>query len=56
MKNKIEKISLKPFKSAQKAIMEEIYIPKAFRKLITIDEATKELIEDPKSEKNKNEN
>jgi hypothetical protein len=51
MKNEIKKISLKPFKSAQKAIMEEIYIPKAFNKLITIDESSKESNESQKLEK-----
>jgi hypothetical protein len=56
VKNKIEKISLRPSSSAQKAIMEEIYIPKVFRKLITIDETPEESIENPKPDKNPKEN
>ncbi len=38
MKENLKKLNLKPMRSAQKAIIEELYIPIAFRKIIIINE------------------
>lgn len=56
MKENLKKLNLKPLKSAQKAIVEELYIPIAFRKIIIISEPVQNngenLHSDEKTDKN----